>query len=239
MKRTTIFALVAAAILVGLTVFIVSMKDDGVALIEETGGASTPATAEARTPAPSAGPGVSMDELLAPGALPDQVLGNANAPVTVVEYASLSCSHCREFHDKTFPEVQKRLIDTGKIRFIYRDFPLDQYATAGAMLARCSEGKYFPIVDAFFAQQDGLLSSGENAFKWLQDFAKQVGFTQETMEACLSNQGLMDNILAVRQRASEKFGVSSTPTFFFNGKIKRGALTIEEFEAELATLPKN
>jgi protein-disulfide isomerase len=230
MKRTTIFALVAAAILVGATLFIVSMKGEG-----DTG---LPAATTSNGAAATA-PAVAMDELLTPGALPDQVLGDANAPVTVVEYASLSCSHCREFHDKTLPEVKKRLIDTGKVRFIYRDFPLDQYATAGAMLARCSEGKYFPIIDAFFAQQDGLLNAGENAFKWLQDFAKQVGFTQETMEACLSNQGLMDNIMAVRQRASEKFGVSSTPTFFFNGKIKRGALTIEEFEQELATLPKS
>jgi protein-disulfide isomerase len=228
MKRTTIFALVAAAILVGVTVFIVTMKGE-----EDTG---LPVAAASNG---EAAPTVAMDELLTPGAVPDHVLGDANAPVTVVEYASLSCSHCREFHDKTLPEVKKRLIDTGKIRFIYRDFPLDQYATAGAMLARCSEGKYFPIVDAFFAQQDGLLNSGENAFKWLQDFAKQVGFTQATMEACLSNQSLMDNIMAVRQRASEKFGVSSTPTFFFNGKIKRGALTIEEFEQELATLPKS
>jgi protein-disulfide isomerase len=223
------FALVAAAILVGVTVFIVTMKGDDEPVLPAASAASAPS---------DGGPSIAMDELLTPGAVPDQVLGDAKAPITVVEYASLSCSHCREFHDKTLPEVKKRYIDTGKIRFIYRDFPLDQYATAGSMLARCSEGKYFPIVDAFFAQQDGLLNSGEKAFQWLQDFAKQVGFTKETMEACLSNQGLMDNIMAVRQRASEKFGVSSTPTFFFNGKIKRGALTIEEFEQELGTLPK-
>jgi protein-disulfide isomerase len=134
---------------------------------------------------------------------------------------------------------EKRYIDTGKVRFIYRDFPLDQYATAGAMLARCGgEGKYFPIVDAFFEQQQGLLTA-QDPFEWLQNFGKQVGFTKESLEACLSNQELMDNVIAVRQRASEKFGVNSTPTFFINGKVVRGAMTIEEFEKEIEPLVKS
>src|SRR5690606_31547593 len=132
--------------------------------------------------------------------------------------------------------VKERYVDTGKVRFIFRDFPLDNFAMAGSMLARCGgEGKYFPIVDAFFEQQKSL-APGSDAFEWLQSFAKQVGFTEESFEACLSNRELQDNLTAVRQRASEKFGVSSTPTFFINGKIRRGALTIEEFEKEIEPL---
>ena len=171
--------------------------------------------------------------------MPEQVLGDPNAPVTVVEYASLSCSHCAEFHEKTFPEVKKRYVDTGKVRFIFRDFPLDNFAMAGSMLARCAgEGKYFPVVDAFFQQQKNLTST-QDPFQWLQNFAKQVGFTEESFEACLSNQDLQDNLTAVRQRASEKFGVNSTPTFFINGKIERGAMTIEEFEQKIDPLLKS
>jgi protein-disulfide isomerase len=227
MQRSTLIALAAAAVLAvagvaGYFVF-VAPEDDG-------HGHSTllPGATQEEGPAQ-----VSTDELMKAGALEDQVLGDANAPVTVVEYASLTCSHCRDFHKEAFPEVKKRFIDTGKIRFVFRDFPLDQYATAAAMLARCAgPGKYFPITHAFFDQQDGLRAAPD-AYQWLQTFAKQVGFTQESLEACLSNQQLTDNIIGVRQRASEKFGVSSTPTFFFNGKVRRGGMTIEEFEKEL------
>ena len=225
MKRSTVFALIAAAVIVGAVILLVSLKDDYAGAAP--GG--EPETAAA----------INADDLLAPGPLPEQVLGDPNAPVTIVEYASLSCSHCREFHEKTFPEVKKRYIDTGKVRFIFRDFPLDQYATAGSMMARCAgEGKYFPVIAAFFAQQQGLLTA-QDPFEWLQNFGKQVGFTKESLEACLSNQELMDNVIAVRQRASEKFGVSSTPTFFINGKVVRGGITIEEFEKEIEPLVKS
>ena len=235
MNRSLLIALAATVVIGGGAFYYFTQQGGGAPAASGTTESSTPA---ASTPAPSAaGEAVNLDELLKPGAVPDNILGDPNAPVTVVEYASLTCSHCRTFHDETLPEVKKRLIDTGKIRLIYRDFPLDQYATAGAMLARCAgEGKYFPVVDAFFSKQNELLAA-QDPLVWLQGFAKQVGFTQETMEACLSNQGLMDNVLAERQRASEKFGVSSTPTFFFNGRIKRGALSIEEFEKEVAALP--
>lgn len=239
MNRSALIALVAAVLVVGGgAAYYFSQQGGDATLISDAAGRSTPAPEGVPEPAP-VGETVDLQELLTPGAVPDNVLGDPNAPVTVVEYASLTCSHCRNFHDKTLPEVKSRFIDTGKIKLIYRDFPLDQYATAGAMLARCAgEGKYFPVVDAFFSKQNELLSA-QDPFVWLQGFAKQVGFTQESMEACLSNQGLMDNVLAERQRASEKFGVSSTPTFFFNGRIKRGDLSIEEFEQELASLPSN
>lgn len=233
MNRSLLIALAAAVVIGGGAFYYFTQQSSDASLVSEAAESGTSAKAAPAVP----GETVNLEELLAPGAVPDQILGDPNAPVTVVEYASLTCSHCRAFHDETLPEVKKRLIDTGKIRLIYRDFPLDQYATAGSMLARCAgDGKYFPVIDAFFDKQAELLGA-QDPFVWLQGFAKQVGFTQESLEACLANQGLMDNVLAERQRASEKFGVSSTPTFFFNGRIKRGALSIDEFEKEIAALP--
>jgi protein-disulfide isomerase len=185
-------------------------------------GVSLVADARAQTP--------TVEELMAEGPLPEKALGDPKAPVTIIEYASLTCTHCGTFHARTFPTLKSKYIDTGKVRFIFREFPLDNFAAAGFMLARCAEGdKYFPVLDAFFAQQQSFFSAPA-PFPWLTNFAKQVGFTQETMEACLANQELLDNVQAVRQRASEKFGVESTPTFFINGKIHRGAMTVEEME---------
>ncbi|GGE34809.1 disulfide bond formation protein DsbD [Agaricicola taiwanensis] len=185
---------------------------------------------------PAAAQSPSVEDLMAEGPLPDKALGDANAPVTIVEYASLTCSHCGDFHATVYPVLKSKYIDTGKVRFIFREFPLDNFAAAGFMLARCAEGdQYFPIVDAFFNQQKALFNASE-PFAWLTTFAKQVGFTQESLEACLGNQELLDQVQAVRQRASEKYGVESTPTFFINGKIQRGAMSIEELEKILQPL---
>ena len=174
-----------------------------------------------------------QSELLQPGPLPDEVLGKDDAPNTIIEYASLTCPHCARFHTEVFPELKKRYIDTGKVRFIFREFPLDNYATAGFMLARCAgPGKYFPVLGAFFGQQNALLSA-KDPYTWIQSFSKQIGFTQDSMESCLSNQDLLDKVMGVRQRAAEKFGVNSTPTFFINGNVHRGEMTIEEMEKAL------
>jgi protein-disulfide isomerase len=177
-------------------------------------------------------------ELLTPGTLEEQVIGSDAAPVTIVEYASLTCTHCAEFHEKTWPTLKANYIDTGKVRFIFREFPLDEYAIAGFMLARCSDSsKYFDVVEAFFNQLEGLITATEPP-AWIQNFARQVGFTDETLKTCVSNTELEENIKAVRQRASEKFGVNSTPTFFINGKIHRGAMTVEKIEQEIKDAPK-
>src|SRR5262247_4609882 len=151
---------------------------------------------------------VPMDELMAPGPLPDQVLGAAEAPVVIVEYASMTCPHCADFHTKTFPELKKRFIDTGKVRFIFREFPLDPLAAAGSMLARCAgEGKFFPLIDALFAQQKDWVV--QKPLVPMLAIAKQAGFTQETFDKCLANQQMLDGIEATRQRAANKFNVNS------------------------------
>jgi len=175
---------------------------------------------------------IPMADLLAPGPLPDQVLGAAEAPCTIVEYASMTCSHCAAFHEKTFPELKKRYIDTGKVRFIFREFPLDPLAAAGFMLARCAgDDKYFPMVETLFHQQRDW--AVQKPLPPLFAIAKQAGFTQQRFDQCLANQKMLEDIEKVRDTATKKFGVNSTPTFFINGKKVSGAMSIEDLEKEI------
>lgn len=172
---------------------------------------------------------ISSAELMNPGPLPDKVLGPADAPVTIIEYASFTCPHCARFATTTYPELKKRYIDTGKVRFIFRDFPLDELAAAGSMLARCAgDQKYFDFVDVLFQQQSRWAVN--RPLPPLLALARQAGFTEQTFNACLSNQKLLNDLETVRERAAKEFGVSSTPTFFINGKKYTGALSIEEVE---------
>ena len=176
---------------------------------------------------------MSSADLLTPGPLGDQVMGAANAPVTIIEYASMTCPHCAHFHETTYPEMKKKYIDTGKIRFIFREFPLDPLAAAGSMLARCAgKDKFFPLVETLFAQQKEWVT--QKPLQPLLGIAKQAGFTQESFDKCLANQEVLNGIEEARQRAAQKLGVQSTPTFFINGKVVRGTLTIEELDKEMA-----
>src|SRR5207302_10983689 len=157
----------------------------------------------------------------------DITVGSDKAPVTVIEYASMTCPHCAHFAETTFPELQKRYIDTGKVRFIFREFPLDQLAAAGFILARCAgPDKYFPLIETLFAQQRAWVV--QKPLPPLLAIAKQAGLSQQAFEACLDNREMLDGIEKVRNEASEKFGVQSTPTFFINGKLLSGDLSIED-----------
>ena len=192
----------------------------GLALI----GTSTLAPTEARAQT------VPMADLMKPDALPDMAIGDDKAPVTIVEYASMTCPHCAHFQETTFPELKKRYIDTGKVRYIAREFPLDSLAAAAFMLARCAgetdKTKYFALVDTLYRQQRTW--AVEKPLAPLFAIAKQAGFTQQTFDACLSNQKILDGIEAIRQRAVKEFKVESTPTFFVNGTRVPGAVSIEE-----------
>ena len=165
-----------------------------------------------------------------PDALPDMVMGDDKAPVTVIEYASMTCPHCAHFQETTFPELKKRYIDTGKVRYIFREFPLDTLAAAAFMLARCAgendSTKYFAMVDTLFRQQRQW--AVEKPIPPLLAIAKQAGFTEKSFDACLANQKVLDGIESIRQRAVTTFKVQSTPTFFINGTAYPGALTIDE-----------
>ena len=156
----------------------------------------------------------------------DVVLGSEKAPVTIIEYASMTCPHCAHFSETTFPELQKRYIDTGKVRFIFREFPLDALAAAGFMLARCAgPDKFLPVIETLFAKQREWMV--EKPIEPLRTIARQFGFTHDTFDACLANQKVLDGIQDVRDRAAEKLGVNSTPTFFVNGKRLTGDQSIE------------
>jgi len=191
--------------------------------------------APATTPSPATGADF-LAELAKPGPDGDIVLGSPKAQVTVIEYASMTCPHCAHFSQTTFPELKKRYIDTGKVRFIFREFPFDKLAAAAFMLARCANAtggsdKYMAVVDTLFAQQSQWVV--EKPLGPLQDIAKQFGFTDDSFKACLTNQKVLDGIEAVRDRAVEKLGVNSTPTFFINGKKIVGDVAIDAMAKEI------
>ena len=179
---------------------------------------------------------VSVEELMKPGDLADISIGSADAKITVVEYSSLTCPHCATFQAKTFPGFKAKYIDTGKVRFITREFPLDNLAAAAAMLARCvAPEKSFDFVETMFATQD-TWAGGQNPKAKLFEIAKQAGFTEETFEKCLTDQALLDKLTAQRTRAGEKFQINSTPTFFVNGKRVSGNTNLADFEKVIEPL---
>ena len=166
--------------------------------------------------------------LLNPGPLGDIVLGSETAPVTIVEYASLTCSHCRNFAVKTFPELKKRYIDTGKVRYILREFALNDVDFLAIVIARCApKERQFPLIETLFEKQDQWAVN--TPVPPLMTIAKQAGFTDESFKACAANQKLIEGVKAQRE-AGVKFGVQSTPTFFINGEKRAGDMPIEEIE---------
>lgn len=180
---------------------------------------------------------VSVDELMKPSDLADLTLGTADAKVTVVEYASMTCPHCAHFETDVFENFKKKYIDTGKVRFVYREFPLDNLAAAVSMLARCAGGdKTFPLIQTFYAKQAEWAFTQGNPVPKLFDIAKQAGFTQESFDKCLTDQKLLDQITAQRTRASDTFGVNATPTFFINGKKLPETPTLEAFDKVIEPL---
>jgi protein-disulfide isomerase len=171
----------------------------------------------------------SMADLLQPGALPDMALGDEKAPVTIIEYASLTCPHCKHFETATFPELKKRYIDTGKVRYIFREFVLNELDALAILLVRCvDKDKYFPFLESLYATQEQWVV--QDALPPLMAISKQAGFTEDSFKKCASNQELFKSVTAQRDVAAKKFGVTSTPTFFINGQMHSGDLPIEQLE---------
>lgn len=184
---------------------------------------------------------VPVEALLKQDELPDLVLGPEDAKVTVVEYASLTCGHCMNFHTKIFPELKAKYVDTGKVRWIYRDFPLDPRAIAGAMLARCAgedgnTDRALAMIDALFQKQADWAFVKTDPTQALFNVARQTGFTQERFDKCLTDEALLQKVTAIYTRASETFGVNATPSFFINGKRLPVAPSVEEFDKVLEPL---
>jgi protein-disulfide isomerase len=191
--------------------------------------AASPARAEAKAVGK-----IPVEELMAPNALPDIVEGAAGAPVTIVEYASMTCSHCAAFHNDVYPALKKDFIDAGKVKFILREFPLDPLATAAFMLAReLGDDKRDAAIDLLFAQQKNW-AFVDKPLDGLANVVKQTGIGQERFETILKDQALFDKVNKVRDRANEKFGVNSTPTFFINGEKYTGEIKIDDFARIIA-----
>jgi protein-disulfide isomerase len=177
-----------------------------------------------------------LASLMKPGPLKDISIGKEDAKITIVEYASMTCPHCRHFHETTLPDLTKNYLDTGKARLILREFPFDPRATAAFMLARCSgDDKYYPMVSVLFQQQE-VWATADDAQAALLQIARLAGFSEESFKACLTNQKLLNDVNAVRERATKEFGVESTPTFFINGKKYTGAMSFEEMSAILDSM---
>jgi protein-disulfide isomerase len=177
-----------------------------------------------------------QQELMAAGPLGDRVLGKATAPVTVIEYVSLTCPHCANFHKTLFPRMKKEFIDTGKVRYIVREFPIGHMSGAAAIVNRCApEDKYFFLLNQFLTRQPEWVSQ-EVRPDALYSVAKASGMTRETFDKCLSNQVIIDGLTEVKQRGRQ-FGVIGTPTFFINGRKAQGEVTFDEIKAMIEQAP--
>lgn len=163
--------------------------------------------------------------------LPENVMGDENAPVTIIEFSSMTCPHCAIFHKDTLPELKTKYIDTGKVKYILREFPLDQLAAAAFMLGRCLEKResYFDLINMLYARQSEW-AYGEDRVGSLKNLAKQAGFTDDSFKACLDDKALYAKILKIKNNGSEEFKIQSTPTFFVNGAKLEGAQPIAEFD---------
>jgi protein-disulfide isomerase len=176
--------------------------------------------------------------LMEPGPLPDIIIGSANAPNTIVEYASMTCPHCAQFQTEVFPELKKKYIDTGKVRYMLREFPLDNLAAAAFMLARCAgDDRYYAMVDAMFSTQESWAMPGVDAKEKLLQIARQAGISKEQFDQCLANKELFGKIVKTREIANDKFQVDSTPTFFVNGKRLKGDHQLKDFDVALGEAP--
>ena len=175
---------------------------------------------------------VSTTDLAIPSPLGDMTLGSVDAPVTVVEYASMTCPHCAAFHKDIFPKLKSEYIDTGKVRFVFREFPLDIIAAAGAMVARCAgkddPQKYFATIDLLFQNQTVWVMT--NTSDNLKRLAREAGLTEQGFSECLASQPMLDGLKATQDHAVEKLKVDSTPTLFVNGTVLKGVSSFEDLD---------
>jgi protein-disulfide isomerase len=166
----------------------------------------------------------------------DRILGKADAPITIIEYASLTCPHCAHFDVAVLPKLKEKWIDTGKAKLVLRDFPLDALALSAATVARCVPAeKFYPLVDTFFAQQEQWAAAHEPRAA-LEKLAKLAGIGDKQFKTCTEDKKLEDQVVQSRLTAAQQLGVNSTPSFFVNGQKFEGAPTFEAFDQLLSGL---
>ncbi|AKR54512.1 hypothetical protein XM25_01545 [Devosia sp. H5989] len=179
---------------------------------------------------------IDQAKLMAPDGLPDKVLGSPDAKVTVIEYASPTCPHCAIFSNETLPEFKKQYVDTGKVKFILRPFVRNVLDAVVFLLAEAAgDDQYHNVVDTFFKTQDQWAASDKPRDAILV-IAKQLGFTDSSFEAALTNQDLFKGMETLREQAINDFKLEGTPTFYINGKKLSGEKTIEQMAAEIDPL---
>jgi protein-disulfide isomerase len=174
-----------------------------------------------------------------PVAFPDMALGADKAPVTIVEYSSLSCPHCAAFAQNVFPMLRSKYIDTGKVRFVSREFPLDVKAAAASLLTRCiakgDASKFFDATMMVFQQQEELIA---HTTETLTAIGGKFDMNAAAVEACVKDDAALDKLQSDQNFAYKELKVEATPTFFINGEMTKGAMAFEELEAKLEPLLK-
>lgn len=214
----------AAAAVLSSLITVAVLKQELVAIKEPVAvGSKTPSAEkveETRTPAP---------EINIEAAMADRVIGSDDAPVTIIEYASMTCDHCAAFHNQALPEVKKELIETGKARLIYRDMPWDKFALKGSKMARCAPAeKYFEVLETIFKTQEHWAHSPD-PLKGLVDIGLAAGMEEKYLQACLDSDPLETAILQKQQEGRQVYEVKGTPAFIFmKGGEKQGSYP--EFE---------
>jgi protein-disulfide isomerase len=183
----------------------------------------------------------SASDVAKPVSLPDMALGPASAPVTITEFASMTCPHCAAFNETVFPKIKSEYIDTGKVRYVFREFPFDDIALAASAMARCvakdDAPKYFALVDTLFKTQNDLVSA---PLATINRIGKQAGSSEQAIKACVDDDpSIRQKIVADLKYANEVLKVNSTPAFFINGEMVKGAASFEEFDQKLKSLLKN
>lgn len=211
----------------------------GVAVYQWRGGPQVPppAATQATDAKPASAPASAADVAKAEVIAPDDIaLGKADAPVTVIAYVSLTCPHCREFEETVFPKIKSTYIDTGKVRWVVRDFPLDKAALDAAMVARCAgPDRRFALISLFFDRQEGWAGASDPVSA-MTKVAGLAGMTSANVSACLKNKGVEKAVLDQRLQAEKVFGVDATPTFIVNGTKHVGEASFDGFKAILDPL---
>jgi protein-disulfide isomerase len=232
-KQNQIIIAIAAVVLVGIIVLMGARQTADEPAINTSGGGETEAAQDIQDIGagdPVAAQNEDLGALDTPNPLGEIALGEADAPVTIVEYSSLTCPHCGAFHRETLPALTEKYIDKGLVKIHFRPFPFDPYATAGAMLAHCvGPAARVSFLDILFKRQQQWIQA-EQPMTALQALAQQAGLSESDFVVCLKDQNRLDGIRQMQTRAAEELGVRSTPTFFINGDKLEGNQPLAAFE---------